>query len=124
MIYGLFCCVSRICKFLHTESIMPLSKVKQTENYAIIKTSANMLFPYAAPVSMGWMIAIGDGVHNFADGLAIGAAYTISWQTGLATTIAVFCHELAHEFGNFQLSVLTFFFHNVFQDKQNNTYLT
>ena len=48
---------------------------------------------------MGWMIAIGDGVHNFADGMAIGAAYTISWQTGLATTIAVFCHELAHEFG-------------------------
>ena len=49
--------------------------------------------------SIGWMITIGDGVHNFVDGLAIGVAYTVSWQTGLSTTIAVFVHELAHEFG-------------------------
>lgn len=48
---------------------------------------------------MPLMVLVGDGFHNFADGLAIGAAFTIDWQTGLATSIAILIHELAHEFG-------------------------
>ena len=45
------------------------------------------------------MVMVGDAVHNFADGMAIGASFTVNWQTGLATSIAAFCHELPHEFG-------------------------
>lgn len=46
-----------------------------------------------------YMITIGDAIHNFADGLAIGAAFSASWKTGLATSLAVLCHELPHELG-------------------------
>ena len=53
----------------------------------------------AVDKSLPLMVLVGDGFHNFADGLAIGAAFTVDWQTGLATSIAVFIHELAHEFG-------------------------
>jgi len=49
--------------------------------------------------SVAWMVTIGDAVHNVADGLAIGASFAVDWQTGLSTSIAVFCHELPHEFG-------------------------
>jgi len=45
------------------------------------------------------MVMVGDAVHNFADGLAVGASFTVNWQTGVSTSIAVFCHELPHEFG-------------------------
>lgn len=49
--------------------------------------------------AIAWMVILGDGIHNFSDGLAIGAAYANSMTGGISTTIAVFCHELPHEIG-------------------------
>ena len=50
---------------------------------------------------MAWMLLIGDTVHNFADGMTIGASFAVDWQTGMATSIAILCHELPHEFGKY-----------------------
>lgn len=53
--------------------------------------------------SVAWMVILGDGIHNFSDGLAIGAAFTNSITGGISTSIAVFCHELPHEIGDFAM---------------------
>ena len=45
------------------------------------------------------MVTVGDSVHNFADGLAIGTSFAIDVNTGMATFLAVLFHELPHEFG-------------------------
>ena len=51
--------------------------------------------------SSGQMILISDGVHNFIDGLIIGASYLVSIEVGIATTIAVILHEIPQEIGDF-----------------------
>lgn len=47
------------------------------------------------------LIITGDTIHNFIDGLAIGAAFLISPATGIVTTLAVAAHEIPQEIGDF-----------------------
>ena len=47
------------------------------------------------------MNLMGDSVHNFIDGLIIGASYLTSMQLGIATTLAVMLHEIPQEIGDF-----------------------
>lgn len=51
--------------------------------------------------AIAWTIIAGDGLHNFCDGIAIGASFAESLQGGLSTSLAVLCHELPHELGDF-----------------------
>ncbi|HWH07333.1 MAG TPA: ZIP family metal transporter [Candidatus Paceibacterota bacterium] len=50
---------------------------------------------------IGKLILFSDGVHNFIDGLIIGASYLVSVEVGIATTIAVILHEIPQEIGDF-----------------------
>lgn len=49
------------------------------------------------------LIVIGDTLHNFIDGLAVGAAFVVSPAIGIVTTIAIAAHEIPQEIGDFGL---------------------
>ncbi|XP_053342773.1 zinc transporter ZIP6 isoform X1 [Clarias gariepinus] len=68
---------------------------RHTQSYSV------QHFENAGVATLAWMVIMGDGLHNFSDGLAIGAAFTESLSSGLSTSVAVFCHELPHELGDF-----------------------
>ena len=54
-----------------------------------------------SPKSLGYLILISDGLHNFIDGLIIAGSYIISLPLGIATTLAVAFHEIPQEIGDF-----------------------
>lgn len=47
----------------------------------------------------------GDAIHNFIDGVLIGASYLASPSLGVSTTVAVLFHEIPQELGDFSILV-------------------
>jgi zinc and cadmium transporter len=48
---------------------------------------------------------LGDAIHNYIDGILIGASYLASPTLGVTTTVAVLLHELPQELGDFGILV-------------------
>jgi zinc and cadmium transporter len=55
------------------------------------------------PVS--YLIIFGDSVHNFIDGVIIGASFIVSVPFGIITTLLIIGHEIPQELGNFGVLV-------------------
>jgi zinc and cadmium transporter len=49
----------------------------------------------------GWMILLGDGLHNFVDGVLIAAAFLTDTHLGIVTALAIAAHEIPQEVGDF-----------------------
>ena len=49
----------------------------------------------------GWVILLGDGLHNFADGILIAAAFLTDIKIGVLTAMAISLHEIPQEVGDF-----------------------
>ncbi|MFH0950979.1 MAG: ZIP family metal transporter [bacterium] len=52
---------------------------------------------------MGWINITGDGLHNFVDGMIIGASFMVDIHLGIITTVAIILHEIPQEIGDFSI---------------------
>jgi zinc and cadmium transporter len=57
------------------------------------------------PHTFVYMNLIGDGVHNFIDGLVIAGAFQLSHRIGFVTSLAIILHEIPQEIGDFGVIV-------------------
>jgi len=55
------------------------------------------------PVS--YLLLIGDGLHNFIDGVIIAASFFVSVPFGILTSFMIFGHEIPQELGDFGVLV-------------------
>jgi zinc and cadmium transporter len=51
----------------------------------------------------GYLVLVGDAVHNFVDGVLIAAAFLTDLHLGIVTALAVAAHEIPQEVGDFAI---------------------
>ena len=99
--------------FLH---LMPEAIEESTAEAVLIYTLVGFAFFFLVEKLLHWrhchkehcevhtfayMNLIGDGIHNFIDGLILAASFMTSIPVGIATTFAVALHEIPQELGDF-----------------------
>lgn len=91
----------------HAKTLLPkenytiILREHETNHHGHSHTHGHVHSPPDSLSAVAWMVIMGDGLHNFTDGMAIGAAFSNNIAGGFSTAIAVFCHELPHELGDF-----------------------
>lgn len=54
---------------------------------------------------LGYLVLVGDALHNFLGGLAIGGVFLLDARLGIAAWIAAAAHEVPQELGDFAVLV-------------------
>lgn len=82
----------------------PLEK-KEEKKHSSKATSKAHKKPESDIKIAGYLNLAADFLHNFTDGLAIGASYMAGNSIGYVTTFMIFLHEIPHEIGDFAILV-------------------
>ncbi|GBP49225.1 Zinc transporter foi [Eumeta japonica] len=93
--------ISRVVYALRSVNIVYVRREHSRAHHGHSHAHGHVHAPPSSMSSVAWMVIMGDGLHNFTDGMAIGAAFASNIAGGFSTAIAVLCHELPHELGDF-----------------------
>ncbi|KAK3058457.1 hypothetical protein LTR09_000021 [Extremus antarcticus] len=81
-----------------------LRQRKQAAGDVTATTTSSTEKPKEVKLS-AYLNILADFTHNITDGLALSSSFYASPTIGATTTLAVFCHEIPHEVGDFALLI-------------------
>ena len=90
---------------LHENANTPRQRKKESKevNTTTLASSKPQEKP---PIKLSaYLNIVADFTHNITDGLALSSSFYASPTIGATTTLAVFCHEIPHEVGDFALLI-------------------
>lgn len=90
------CVLLGIVTFLIVEKLVRILKGDSGHNHSHNNTDISI---------SGYLNLAADFLHNFTDGLAIGASYLAGESIGYVTTFTILLHEVPHEIGDFAILV-------------------
>lgn len=92
-------CLAGIMAFFIVEKYISWHHHHETHDNAGRKRRARQ----AEEKPMGYLNLVGDGLHNFFDGVAIAASFMVGLPLGITTTLVIALHEVPQEMGDFGL---------------------
>jgi zinc transporter ZupT len=81
------------------ESFLENKMSKQTQTSILSGIDKAHAHEHIKVAPVAWIIIISEALHNFIDGLSIGAAYSEMTLKGLSLSLAILCEELPHKLG-------------------------
>lgn len=85
------------------DTVSPGKKEEKKDSSKAISKECN---PPGSEIKIaGYLNLAADFLHNFTDGLAIGASYMAGNNVGYVTTFTILLHEIPHEIGDFAILV-------------------
>lgn len=96
---------------VHTHSIQETTSKDNTSDKKLQGTDASAVTSKGSEDHRddikiaGYLNLVADFLHNFTDGLAIGASYLAGNNIGYITTFTILLHEVPHEIGDFAILI-------------------
>ncbi|KAG9509562.1 Zinc transporter zipt-7.2, partial [Fragariocoptes setiger] len=89
----------------HDHSHTSVSKKKKDDNFKVGGKKTGGGSHKGGIHVTGWLNLAADFLHNFTDGLAIGASFLAGERIGIGTSVAIFLHEVPHEISDYAILV-------------------
>ncbi|XP_053978275.1 protein catecholamines up-like [Hylaeus volcanicus] len=87
----------------HVHSVTENVSKEDKKDKKLEKNSDKSVDPQNEINIAGYLNLVADFLHNFTDGLAIGASYLAGNNIGYITTFTILLHEVPHEIGDFAI---------------------
>lgn len=87
-----------------TNSRVQKTKEKSNVNSKSVSVEKDVVLEDDIKIA-GYLNLVADFLHNFTDGLAIGASYLAGKNVGYITTFTILLHEVPHEIGDFAILI-------------------